>query len=165
VADEETRAGAGEPGLIVRMGDRSAILPLRHVPEVFVCGPVTPVPTAPEWLVGLTNHRGRLVPVLALERLAPKAGAPDGRALEPGPTLPNRVIPRVSVGDLEAALSVSAVGDVVQFLPDGSIVPGGGARTPWDGPYEVVDVPALLASVRDQLHGGSDPRARAAPGS
>lgn len=76
--------------LVFRAGQRwFAIDPLR-VREVVVRGPVTPIPTAPPHVLGVSLVRGRLVPVVALSALLEYRG--DG---EPAQTLPRMIVLRV----------------------------------------------------------------------
>lgn len=55
--------------LVFAVGPERFALPLTQVREVIATQPVTSLPGSPGWLVGLTNLRGELVPVVDLTRL------------------------------------------------------------------------------------------------
>lgn len=79
-ADRQTRA------LQVRMGDdRDGAIPLSELDAVIECPPVSAVPAAPQWLLGVAAYQGRLLPVVDLAALAGDAGGkvanPDRRVL------------------------------------------------------------------------------------
>lgn len=64
-------------------GEEYAV-PIGDIREVVVAGDVVPVPSAPPFIVGLTNVRGRIVTVLDLERrfgLEHEGAAPERRHL------------------------------------------------------------------------------------
>ena len=64
-------AGAAQywTGLGFRLGDRWVVAPREDVREVIVTPPLTRVPGARPWLLGLANVRGGLLPVCDLQRL------------------------------------------------------------------------------------------------
>lgn len=56
-------------GLAFRVGEQALLAPKAEVREVIVPPPVTRVPNAREWLLGLANVRGALITVVDLHRL------------------------------------------------------------------------------------------------
>src|SRR5579862_7678449 len=100
--------------LVIAGGKRWA-LPTARVREVAALQALTPVPTAPPPVVGLTQVRGQIVPVLDL---APgEAAAHDDRAPRPGDAL---VL--VELGPVRAALWVERVLGVESEPPDAAAV-------------------------------------------
>lgn len=62
--------------LIVRIGDERFGLPLELVKEVLELSAVpVSVPGAPEWLMGIINHHGHVIPVVKMSFLAQVSGA------------------------------------------------------------------------------------------
>lgn len=78
---EEARAPAEPLELLVfsLAGERYGI-ETAHVLEVVPLRGLTPVPSTPSWILGVVNHRGRILPVLDLRRLFELAGQgiPEG---------------------------------------------------------------------------------------
>jgi twitching motility protein PilI len=56
-------------GLGFRLGDRWLVAPREDVREVIALPPLTRVPGARPWLLGLANVRGSLLPVCDVHRL------------------------------------------------------------------------------------------------
>jgi len=86
-------------------GEEEYVLDLRRVKEIVTPVPITPVPRAPEFVEGVANLRGRVVPVVdARKRLGvpPRQDARRARFL------------LVKVGRQELALVVDAVAEVVR---------------------------------------------------
>jgi purine-binding chemotaxis protein CheW len=50
----------------VRVGAEAYAVPVEHVLEVAELGPVTPMPGAPTEVLGVSNRRGQIVPVIDL---------------------------------------------------------------------------------------------------
>lgn len=76
-------AGQTTRALRVRNRDRERIVPLSELDAVIECPPVTPVPAAPGWLLGVAAHKGALLSVIDL---GTACGDP-GVGLEPGERL------------------------------------------------------------------------------
>jgi purine-binding chemotaxis protein CheW len=72
-AEGPTRGGV----VLFRLGSARYALPMAEVAEVGRWAPPTRVPGAPDWVAGLANWRGRVLPVLDLRRLL---GAPTAPA-------------------------------------------------------------------------------------
>lgn len=63
---------AGSPTVrmaIISLGGEQFTIDLQHVREVFVVESITPVPAMPSGLVGVTNLRGTVVPLLDLRQM------------------------------------------------------------------------------------------------
>ena len=70
--------------LAFRIGDRSLAFPLDKVERVIRMAALASVPEAPEWISGLLNLHGRVIPVINLRKrlgLAPRGFHPDHRIL------------------------------------------------------------------------------------
>jgi chemotaxis signal transduction protein len=67
--------------LVVRLGAGRYALPLASVADVARCGPLRPVPGAPECVLGLAERHGRVVTVLDLARLIGEAPVAGDRCL------------------------------------------------------------------------------------
>ena len=63
----ENRREAEWYGVGVRFMGRHFLVPLHEVVEVMPCPPLAPVPHACEWVSGVANVRGTLMPVLDLD--------------------------------------------------------------------------------------------------
>lgn len=71
-AAAKAREGLEGPGiqlLLFALGGESYAFPLERVREVVKPGPITPVPSIPEHILGVMNLRGEILPVLDLKRL------------------------------------------------------------------------------------------------
>jgi purine-binding chemotaxis protein CheW len=132
---------------LLTIGGEVYAVDLRHVREVFEVDMITPVPGMPAALVGVTNVRGAVIPVMDLRRMLGVATA--------GPT-PYAVI--IKHGAHQVGVLVERVPEIrtvqtEQFLP----TPSGDAREgkPFlkavlrldDRMGGVVEVPTLLACV------------------
>ena len=81
--------------VVVEVGGRRFGVPAARVREVAALSTVTPVPTAPPQVVGLTQLRGQIVPVLQLvESQAPRPNDP-ALVVELGPARAALLIDRV----------------------------------------------------------------------
>ncbi len=69
---QETRdanlKGIAEHFLIFRIGDRKLAFPLEKVARVIRMAALIPVPEAPEWISGLINLGGTVMPVISLRK-------------------------------------------------------------------------------------------------
>ena len=145
---------ADSDAIVVRLGAGRFAVDLAGVAEVGRVPAVTRVPGVPQWLAGVANWRGRILPVLDLRGLL---GAPTG----PVGTRARLVVIAVetaSVGLLvDAVEGTTAIGDDAEPFP--ATVPGPGAdlvsgQLPRDdGPVAVLDVNAVVR-LRDVLPRG-----------
>ncbi len=141
-ADSQTKV------CLLTIGGEVYAVDLRNVREVFEVDVITPVPGMPPALVGVTNVRGAVVPVMDLRRLLGVSSA--------GPTPQYAVI--INHGNHQVGVLVERVPEIrtvqtEQFLP----TPSGDAREgkPFltavlrldDRMGGVVEVPTLLACV------------------
>lgn len=70
--------------LTFRIGGRQLAFPLEKVERVIRMAALVPVPEAPEWISGLLNLHGRVMPVISLRKrlgLSQKGAHPDYRIL------------------------------------------------------------------------------------
>lgn len=87
--------------LIFSMGNESYGMEIRYITEIIGIQPITPVPDIPEYIKGITNLRGKIIPVMdARLRLKIAERAYDDRTciivLETGGTSTGLVVDRVS---------------------------------------------------------------------
>lgn len=142
------RAGSLSRVCLLTLGGEIYAVDLRHVREVFEVDVITPVPGMPPALVGVTNVRGAVIPVMDLRRML---NLPTG-----GPPPPYAVI--IKHGNHQVGVLVERVPEIKtvqteQFLP----TPSGDAREgkPFltavlrldDRMGGVVEVPTLLACM------------------
>ena len=146
----ETAADA----IVARLGAGRIAIGLAGVAEVGRVPVISRIPGVPEWLAGLTNWRGRILPVLDLRPLL-------GAATGPLPATARLVV--VTTEGANVGLLVDAVDGTisvgVDLAPLPSALPGAGAdllcgQVPReDGPIAVLDVEAV-ARLRDLLPRG-----------
>ncbi|MBZ0223762.1 MAG: purine-binding chemotaxis protein CheW [Dokdonella sp.] len=65
-APEQVEAAGLWRGIGYRIGDRHFVSPIGEVNEILTLTPLTGVPGAKSWLLGIANVRGNLVPVVDL---------------------------------------------------------------------------------------------------
>ncbi|RLK51390.1 twitching motility protein PilI [Alkalispirillum mobile] len=63
----EEAGEAGWYGVGVRFAGRHFLVPMHEVAEVMPCPPLTPVPHTLDWVKGVANVRGMLIPIIDLE--------------------------------------------------------------------------------------------------
>ncbi len=80
---EATPAAVAQPFLTVQVGDEHFALPTSDVAEVIRSPTLTRVPLGPSSLLGVTNLRGSVMPVVSLDRLLGRDGgsAPNARVV------------------------------------------------------------------------------------
>jgi len=83
--------------VVVKVGERQLAVPTARVREVAAVVAVTPVPRAPSQVVGLTQLRGQILPVLDLQPGGPRSPKPNDPLLV------------VELGPVRAALLVDHV--------------------------------------------------------
>ncbi len=66
---DAARPGPSGGGIILRLGGSRYVLDMAAVSEVVPRTPVSRVPGVPEWLTGVANWRGRILPVLDIRPL------------------------------------------------------------------------------------------------
>jgi len=111
---DEDAAGAFGDSLdyvTVILGEQLFGLPIGRVQDVFIANRLTPVPGAPEEIVGLLNLRGRVVTAICLRR---RLGQPvDTTALRPHDR--ELVSVGIELGGEAYGLVVDAVGEVMRL--------------------------------------------------
>lgn len=147
-AEARGRADSPTKVCLLTIGGEVYAVDLRHVREVFEVDVITPVPGVPSALVGVTNVRGAVIPVMDLRRMLNMPTA--------GPLPPYAVI--IKHGNHQVGVLVERVPEIrtvrtEQFLP----TPSGDAKEgkPFltavlrldDRMGGVVEVPTLLACV------------------
>lgn len=133
--------------LTVEVAGTRAALPLELVLEIHAAVAITPLPDAPEVVLGLVDRRGRTLPVMDLRR---RLGLP------PRPVRLDDRLVVLQLPEREVAVLVDAALDVVEVptsAVDEAVVRGtravrsqGVAVLP-DGLVVVLDVHAFLSSV------------------
>lgn len=92
-----------------RLGNEEYALLVEQMREVVKLWEITSVPNAPEYVLGVTSLRGKVLPVIDLcKRLGLPPGVRDGKA---------RIIV-VSLDEEETGLIVDRVTGVIKFSPD-----------------------------------------------
>lgn len=83
--------------VLVEVGGRRWAIPTARVREVAAVSTVTPVPSAPPPVVGLTQLRGHIVPVIDLAEGGPRAARPNDPlvVVELGPARAALLVDRV----------------------------------------------------------------------
>jgi chemotaxis signal transduction protein len=149
-----TNASSETDAVVARLGAGRFAIDLADVAEVGRVPVISRIPGMPGWLAGLTNWRGRILPVLDLR---PLMGAGSG-SLPASARLVVVTSDGVSVGLLvDAVDGTTTVGSDLAPFP--SVLPGTGAdllrgQVPReDGPIAVVDVGAIVR-LRDALPRG-----------
>lgn len=148
---DESDAGREDLHLLrVDVAGTSCALPLDLVLEIHAAVALTPLPDAPEVVVGLVNRRGRPLPVLDLRR---RLGLPS-RAVQ----VEDRLVV-LQLPDRDVALLVDAAVDVLEVpaaAVDEAVVrstealrSSGVAVLP-DGLLVVLDAPAFLSSCEEE---------------
>jgi len=107
-AAAEAHEAREEPGihlLLFTLGGESYAFPLERVREVVKPGPITPVPSVPEHILGVMNLRGEILPVLDPKRLLSGAG---------GTPTPQRRIIVVKAPGMSVGLLADGVEDAIE---------------------------------------------------
>lgn len=144
-------AAADADAVVVRLGAGRFAVGLAQVAEVGRVPTVTRVPGLPDWVAGVVNWRGRVLPALDLRTLL---GA------DRAPLTPAARLVVLAVEEMPVALLVDAVegmtvtgGDVAPFpavLPESGAGLVSGQLPRPEGPVAVLDVGAVLR-LRDAL--------------
>jgi chemotaxis signal transduction protein len=151
---EQPEADAGE-AVVVRLGSGRFAVSLESVAEVGRVPAVTRIPGGPDWLAGVANWRGRLLPILDLRGLLGADRSPFGSSAR----LLVLVDDGISAGlVVDAVEGTGALGSDIDEFPAALAGPGAtllrGQVPRDDGPVAVID-PAAVLRLRETL-----PRAR-----
>jgi purine-binding chemotaxis protein CheW len=116
IMDEDTQHGRY---LSFALGDESYGLEISHVIEIVGIQPITPIPEAPDYVRGIINLRGQIVPVIDVHlKFGSESKAYDDRTC----------IIIIDIEGLSAGLIVDRVSEVLT-IGDGDIVPPPDYRT------------------------------------
>ena len=151
---ETTPADAGE-AVVVRLGSGRFAVSLASVAEVGRVPAITRIPGGPDWLAGVANWRGRLLPVLDLRGLLGAEQTPMGSAARVLVLVDDGITAGVVVDAVEGTGSLGAQVDEFPAAfagPGAALLRGQVPRD--DGPVAVID-PAAVLRLRETL-----PRAR-----
>ena len=96
-----------------RLGAEIYGVAIMHVQEIILIGPVTPMPSVPEYVRGLTNLRGHVIPIIDLAKRFGMESSPD--------TAASRIVV-LNVSDKTIGVVVDAVEEVLR-LRDSQIEP------------------------------------------
>lgn len=151
----ETDADDAGEAVVVRLGSGRFAVSLASVAEVGRVPAVTRIPGGPDWLAGVANWRGRLLPVLDLRALLGADRTPFGSAARLLVIVDDGVSAGVVVDGVEGT---GGLGAHVDEFPAALAGPGAallrGQVPRDDGPVAVID-PSAVLRLRETL-----PRAR-----
>lgn len=157
---EPSETGAdpvGDSGeaVVVRLGSGRFAVALDSVAEVGRVPAVTRIPGGPDWLAGVANWRGRLLPVLDLRGLLGADRTPFGGGARLLVLVDDGISAGIVVDGVEGTGSLGAQVDEFPAAlagPGATLLRGQVPRD--DGPVAVID-PAAVLRLRETL-----PRAR-----
>lgn len=89
-----------------RLGAEIYGVGIMHVQEIILIGPVTPMPSVPDYIRGLTNLRGHVIPIIDLAKRFGLEVKPD--------TAASRIVV-LNVGDKTMGVVVDAVEEVLRL--------------------------------------------------
>lgn len=142
----EVEALPPESACVFTLAGETCAVHVQHARAVVTLGALTRVPGAPAELIGVTNVRGSVVPVIDLRPVL-------GLGTRPVAAGASAVV--LEDGDLRAALAVDRVVGLARFeaaLPppeSGHFVPvASGALSSAGGMVTLLDGPTILATVR-----------------
>lgn len=141
---------AGE-AVVVRLGSGRFAVSLASVAEVGRVPAVTRIPGGPDWLAGVANWRGRLMPVLDLRGLLGAERTPFGSSARIVVIVDDGVSAGVVVDGVEGTGSLGAQVDEFPAAlagPGAALLRGQVPRD--DGPVAVID-PAAVLRLRESL--------------
>ncbi|HLG73558.1 MAG TPA: chemotaxis protein CheW [Chloroflexota bacterium] len=113
MVDDPTPAGQEEQLVVFRLGEDYFAMLISSVNEIIRLQKITPVPKAPPFVEGVTNLRGRVIPVIDLRKRFGVEPKPDGQMA--------RIIV-VEQGERLLGMMVDAV-DEVLTVPSNTIEP------------------------------------------
>jgi purine-binding chemotaxis protein CheW len=141
---------------VVRLGGRSFAVDVVDAREVVVLDAITPVPGAPEPLVGVMNLRGTALPVIEVRPLLglPVRGALRALVVADGD--------RRAAVLIEAVLGLAGFDDITPLAGTEGVPPAlvhGRVTTESGETVTLLDAPALLAAARRAWNPGATSRA------
>ena len=105
--------GREEQFVVFRLGEETYGLDIGAVQEIIVWQPVTRVPRTPEFMEGIINLRGHVIPVIDLRRRFGLPAEARGRT--------TRIVV-VEIGEMTVGFVVDAVSEVIR-IPEDAIEP------------------------------------------
>ncbi len=124
-ADNATSSSQEQHVVIFRLADEYYALDIQAVQEIVRMQPITSIPGSDAWVEGITNLRGRVVPVIDLRR---RCGVRDSE-----PTAETRIVVVSSPSGM-VGLIVDAVSEVMRI------------------PSEQVEPPSTIVSVPENTY-------------
>ena len=127
--------------LVFRLGKERFGLPLARIVEVFeLSSPLVPVPGAPDWLGGVINHHGRVIPVIRMSVF-----------MEVGSTDSAEQIILVEVSGESLGLAVDQIESLEEVRAEGPARQG--RRRSWHrgALMELIDTEFLEGSIKQRL--------------
>jgi purine-binding chemotaxis protein CheW len=137
--------------MLLRLGKRWFGVDVRAIEEVALKIGVTRVPLAPSHILGVANLRGRVVPVVGLDRMI---GGSGGISRENSATLPRLVV--VRDGEYERAVVAEGIQGMTEYVPATDPEPDRPPGRPpfvrgefdWQGNrVSLLDAPLLIAAA------------------
>jgi len=138
---DRSRETDRERTLVFRVGAERYGLPLVMVVEVFeLASPLMPVPGAPDWIAGVINHHGQVVPVLRMSVF-----------LEVGSTEAARQIILVDLSGESLGLAVDQIEALEEVRAEGPVQKG--RRRSWHrgALMELIDTDYIRSSIQHRL--------------
>ncbi|MDQ1683823.1 MAG: hypothetical protein QOC82_560 [Frankiaceae bacterium] len=148
--DSDAEQAAGE-AVVVRLGSGRFAVALESVAEVGRVPAITRIPGGPDWLAGVANWRGRLMPVLDLRGLLGADRTPFTSSARLVVVVDDGISAGVVVDRVEGT---GALGHSIDEFPAALAGPGAallrGQVPRDDGPVAVID-PAAVLRLRETL--------------
>ena len=102
-------AGGTEQVVVLELAGEAYAVEIGRVQEIIRMQPITRIPNGPPWIEGVTNLRGRVIPVLDLRR---RLGLPAGQT-----TRRSRIVV-AELGEHTVGLVVDGVSEVLRVPPE-----------------------------------------------
>lgn len=131
--------------LVFRAGQESFGLPLKAIREVFEQATETiPIPGSPDWLAGMIQHHGRVIPVVRADQLLRAEPLEDVEA--------SRQLILVDLGEEVVALLVDQILALEEVRSEGPLLSGGRRRAWLRGTLLTLLAPdGLAGTLRERL--------------
>ena len=106
---EQPESGEQIQLLVFRLGREFYGFEVKHVFDIRLSGEITPIPRVPDWVVGLTTIRGRVLSVIDLLRFFKLPEGSPSEKNQPNPIQPDPCQVSVETPELEIAFLVDEV--------------------------------------------------------
>lgn len=137
----------GEKYVIFFLNEEIYAVSAKYVTEVIVTLKITPLPKTPEWVLGIANLRGNIIPVIDLPGFWNKENASSS-------TKSKLILLNSKTGNSQIAFAVDKLGEII-FLPDGNIQSAGENSSDFCGKIKVksclahlLDAEKLFSSLK-----------------